>query len=302
MAKETAAQRARRLKSEAQATKDENNTISSAFGKQGIKAGVDVMDALLPKGSTGRIDTGLQMTKDAQGNDVIARDAQGNPIRTQETADVLNRYNDLSKGLDAGAYQATREQQQKGLDSDLKTQQQQLAKAQARGKVYGAAGAAQQANALTADSQKRADLEQQDKLANVGLINQGTKDYASQLNAQQAAETGKQEFNVQQTTGEAAARLSGVFNAGAMATGNRLSQAAIDVERQAIGRTGGGGGGATVKEPDSTPGASPTANTPPINTDPNRTNLPGSTGTTTTTNGPVLKTQLAKKTVAAKKK
>lgn len=81
-------------------------------------------------------------------------------------------------------YQAMREQMSKGIESNTQTSLASLAKAQSRGKVYGAAAGAQSANVLESAQRTKDDLEQQLMVKDVDFSRAG-----SQYNlAQQAAE------------------------------------------------------------------------------------------------------------------
>ena len=245
-------------KDEKARTEAENAAAGKTFGADNMNAGDWVIDKFIPPGSLGRISTGLMMQKDPKtGEDVPVTDAQGNPTRIGENQDVLNRYKDLSKGMSAEQYQAAREQQQRGLNSGLATTQAQLAKAQARGKVYGAAGAVQQANALRADSEKRADLEQQNKLADVKLIREGTDKYAGALAGLQTSERGGQEYNLGQVAAEKAGQMGAYFNTIGIGQGNKFTQQQLDLQKEALRgvsntRRGGGGGSTTpaAQEPE----------------------------------------------------
>lgn len=309
----TAAQKA--AKAEARRQKAQGQAATNVFGKNNMQAGNWVAEHFIPEGSLGRLEqnpqlqarqleqarqisTGIQTNPD--GSPMM--DAQGNPVRIGENQDVLNRYKDLAKGMTAEQYQAAREQQQKGLNSSLATSQAQLAKAQARGKVYGAAGAAQQANMLASADATRADLEQQNKLADINLIREGTSQYANSLAGMQAAERAGQqynaerktdtdkynienqrdtekyniegnqkvgEFNLGQIAAERAAQIGGFFNTVGMGQENTLANKELDLKRKALaaatgtGRRGSGGGAPVVKEPEVTGGKTPA---PKINT------------------------------------
>ena len=182
------------------------------FGQENMAAGRWVNRNFLPKNLVGRVDV--------------------NP--TAEDTSVLNRMNDLSKGLNADQYQAAREQQSKGLQSDLNTQMANLAKSQAQTRTYGAAASAQQANALRADSEKRADLEQQNKLADVNLINQGTKDYAATLKNQEDTTFEKQKYNAGNKMALAASRLGGFFNTVGIGKTDKQQADMLELQKQMI--------------------------------------------------------------------
>lgn len=133
----------------------------------------------------------------------------GNPIRNEENTRMLKKFESIMEnGLEAPEYQAEREQMSKGLDSDYRTSQAELAKAQARSKVFGAAGAAQQANLARADSEKRADVEQQLMLKGTELKRQGLKDWSGALAGRQDFEMQGQKVNLGQKNAMAEANLA----------------------------------------------------------------------------------------------
>lgn len=140
--------------------------------------------------------------------------------RSGETSDVLNRYNDIAQnGYGAGVYQAEREQMQKGMNSQLNTQMSQLAKAQARGKVYGAAASAQQANALTANTNSKNDIEQQLLVKGADVKNQALGQYSSNLtNAQNQEQANRLSYNSAMTGAQDRERVG--LNAYGNAMGN----------------------------------------------------------------------------------
>lgn len=226
-----------------------------ALGAENMAAGSYLADKFFSPGSMGRISTGIQMNPDG----TPAADAQGNPLRVQENAALLNRYQDLSKGMSADQYQAAREQQMKGVQSGLATSMGQLAKAQARGKVYGAAGAAQQANVLTDYQNKVQDVEQQNKLLDVNLIREGTDAYAGALGGMQATERQGMQFNLGQQAAEKAGAAGAYMNTIAAQQGNTLQNKSLEIAKKALGVAGGNkkkkSSGSTttqVKEPELT--------------------------------------------------
>jgi len=248
-----------------QQAKAEKGAAVKTFGADNMNAGNYVIDKFIKSGSLGRISTGQMMNPDG----TPQTDAQGNPIRIGENQDVLNRYKDLSKGMSADQYQAAREQQMKGMNSGLQTQMGQLAKAQARGKVYGAAGAAQQANALQGYQNSVADIEQQNKLADINLIREGTDKYAGSLAGMQTAERQGQEFNLGQVAAEKAGQMGAYFNTIGIGKGQKNTDRQMKMQEKALGVSGsgrrGGGGGSSVKEPDVTGGKPSTPNVSTVN-------------------------------------
>ena len=102
----------------------------------------------------------LQRYKDAAGNDIyttpeqqaaLARykqfsDQYADGGRSADTQDLIGRYKAGLEGYSSAESQGFREQAQRGIDQQMKTQLGQLRTTQARGGVRGASAAAQQAN------------------------------------------------------------------------------------------------------------------------------------------------------------
>lgn len=78
-------------------------------------------------------------------------------INENMQGDFLGR---MQNPYTAAAYQAQREQLGRGIQSNTQTSLSQLARAQARGKVYGAAAGAQQSNLIRAGEEQQGNMEQ----------------------------------------------------------------------------------------------------------------------------------------------
>lgn len=196
-------------------TKEARTAAQTVFGKNNMAAG-EYTAGLVP--------------------DALQLDAS----RAQETQDVLNRYNDISKqGLGSQEYQAERDQMNRGQNSALATNLNQLAKAQAQGKVYGAAAAAQQANALRGDEEARMNQEQQLGLKSEELKRAALGQYATQLGQAQNTELAKQQFNIGAQNDVTAARLGAFTNTIGNAQAARQGQISNEIAGQAINAAGG---------------------------------------------------------------
>lgn len=159
----------------------------------------------------------------------------GNPIRIGENKEVLDRYRSvMEKGMEAPEYQAEREQMSKGLTSDYRTAQSELAKAQARGKVYGAAAGAQASNLARADSEKRADLEQQLFLKGTQLKRDYLDKYSGALAGMQDYEMQASKVNLGQSNAEEAARISLLTNMIGAGMGKDYNQQAFELSNKAL--------------------------------------------------------------------
>lgn len=201
-------------------------------------------------------------------NDTLARTralatqfGTGQPDAAQ--ADVLARMQAGLGGYTSPEYQAQREEMQRGLNSDLATGMSQLAKAQSRGKVYGAAGAAQQNNLqMSADNNKN-ELEQNLMVKNIDESQKRLGDYG---NYEQGLQTGNlknaeeantdagnleanlrgeqvktQDYNIKQDEAANAARFNTLTGAGGMANQIEQNKAANQVSMAGVKAINGGG-------------------------------------------------------------
>lgn len=201
-------------------------------------------------------------------NDTLARTralatqfGTGQPDAAQ--ADVLARMQAGLGGYTSPEYQAQREQMQRGMNSDLATGMSQLAKAQSRGKVYGAAGAAQQANLQTSADNNKNELEQnlmvknidesQKRLGEYGNYEQGLQT-GNLKNAEEAntsagnleanlrgEDVKRQDYNIKQDEAANAARFNTLTGAGGMANQIEQNKAANKVSMAGVNAINGGG-------------------------------------------------------------
>lgn len=212
------------------------------------------------------------LTDQSQGplgsNDTLARTralatafGSGTPDATQ--TDVLARMKSGLEGYTSPEYQAQREQMQRGLNSNLATGMSQLAKAQSRGKVYGAAGAAQQANLQTNAQTSKDSLEQDLMVKNIDEQHKRLGEYgkyeqdlqtgnlknaeeanvsAGNLEANLRGEEGKrQDYNIKQDEAANAARFNTLTGAGGMANQIEQNKASNKVSMAGVNAINGGG-------------------------------------------------------------
>ena len=215
MGKKTAAQIAkeRYLRTKAKRQKDPKTAaIDSLWGTQGSLAGEALIDSLGMKGNfLGR----------------VSEDIPGQ-----------NEYLEMLKaglgGYTSPEYQAQREQMQQGLNSQYATAQQQLAKAQSRGRVYGAAGAAQQANLSRATQDSKNDLEQQLMVKNIDERQNRLTKYGSENSAAQKDVLERQKLNQGNTASEIAARTGVVTGTGGLAITNAQNAAMRRIQEEGL--------------------------------------------------------------------
>lgn len=139
--------------------------IAQMYGNESVNAAGALTGLLMPKGALGEVDTNVP------GAESITQDYQGLQNKYANRDDTQN---EVMAGLKSGLggytspeYQAQREQMMRGMNSNFATGLGQLAKSQARGKVYGAAASAQQANAITGQQQSKDNLEQDLMVKNI---------------------------------------------------------------------------------------------------------------------------------------
>ena len=197
---------------EASSTDPFRKAVEGLYGPQGYEAGQALVDKYLQPGSLGRMETGPS----AEQNEYTAKLKAG------------------LGGYTSPEYQAQREQMTQGLNSNYKTAANQLAKAQARGKVYGAAGAAQQANLSTGLQNSKNDLEQKLMVQNIDEMQKRLGAYGGQVNALQGQKMDAEKTNL----GQQAAETSGIINAftgmGGQAYAQRQQEEMNRIMRNAI--------------------------------------------------------------------
>jgi len=180
----------------------QDKAIEALYGKAATEAGMALGQKFYSDGSLGQV---------------------SNQIPGQD--EYLAQLKSGLGGYTAPQYQASREQMMKGQQSNYATAQSQLAKAQARGKVYGAAGAAQQANLATGNQASKDDLEQQLMVKNIDEQQNRLNNYGAANAAAQAAVLERDKINLGQVAAEKAGQ-AGAF------TGAAGTQAISDAQKQ----------------------------------------------------------------------
>ena len=123
--------------------------------------------------------------------------------------DVLDRYKAGLEGYTAPQYQASREQMMRGLNSNTQTTLSQLAKGQARGKVYGAAATAQQGNVMRAAQQNKDNLEQDLMVKNIDEQQKRLGEYAGEAGKQREEVFTREKFNIDEANKYKNAQMAG---------------------------------------------------------------------------------------------
>lgn len=166
--------------------------MGSLFGNQGVAAASAYMGQFLKPGFLGRLDDGSN---------------EGSAF-AKEQGDIRSRFEAGLGGYTAPQYQAQREQMMRGVNSNLQTSLGQLAKAQARGKVYGAAASAQSANALRGAEDNKNQLEQDLYVKNIDEQQKRLGEYANLTAGLREEQLGRQKTNLGQTAAENSAQQS----------------------------------------------------------------------------------------------
>lgn len=228
--------------------------LAKLYGTEGANAGTALINTFLKPGTLGRTDTNLAgATESLQRsgnlyNQAMTRSGDQNQIMAQMKAGL--------GGYTSPEYQAQREVMQRGLNSNLATNLGQLAKSQARGKVYGAAASAQSANAIRANDENKNQLEQDLYVKNIDEMQNRLKDYGSYTSglekdeyARRAdatkgyndTETGlrdeqleREKINLGQSNAEIAAQIGAYTGAGATAIAKAQNKAQNRISRKGI--------------------------------------------------------------------
>ena len=250
-AKITAAKKAAKRTTQ-QKVEPGQRAAEQGLGKNALAAGEYIANKYIPQNAQ-------QISTEANPN--VAQALQAQNQYTQATGDqraALARQNDIAQnGLGAQVYQAERDQLQRGQQSQFATSQNNLAKAQARGKVYGAAGAAQMANNVRANTEAGLNNEQQLMIQSANLKNTANQAYGNLANTEQAQLAGaanqysqatqaadaaaadKAKFNIGESDALTAARLGTIANTAGLVNANRTNQLQQGLGADSINAAGG---------------------------------------------------------------
>lgn len=214
-------------------TDPQASALEQLYGKGGVAAGQELVNQYLQPGSLGRMNTPGALGR-------VSTEASA------EQQQAMQRMQASLGGYTSPEYQASREQMQRGLNSNLQTSLAQLAKGQARGKVYGAAATAQQSNQIRGAEDIKNNLEQDLMVKNIDEQRSRLSEYSGQANtlygqnmaaqqtnlgqeqAERAAQTEAEKVNL----GQKAAETSGAINAITGMGGQSLLAAQIAAAQQ----------------------------------------------------------------------
>lgn len=174
-------------------TAAQTSALEQLYGKTGIQAGEELVNKYLQPGSLGRMSTPGALGR-------VSTEA------SPEQKAAMERMKAGLGGYTSQEYQASREQMQRGLNSNLATSLAQLAKGQARGKVYGAAATAQQGNQLRSAQNTKDNLEQDLMVKNIDEMRSRLGEYTGQANTLYGQNMAAQQTNLSQEQAERAAQ------------------------------------------------------------------------------------------------
>lgn len=231
--------------------------LSMLYGERGVNAGNALINKFLPEGALGRVYTDVGATPAAvdtmdRYNALNTKFAGRDDLQT----DVLARMKGGLEGYTSPEYQAQREQMQRGLSSNLQTSLSQLAKSQARGKVYGAAATAQAGNMARAAQQTKDTLEQDLMVKNIDEKQRRLFDYGQYGRGLTEEEYGRQaestkllgdearkvrdetlereKINLGQSNAEIAAQIGAFTGAGSTSLSERNLEEQRKIQRRAL--------------------------------------------------------------------
>ena len=218
-AKQAAAKAKKAKATPGQTGKPGNNSsdpLEKLYGSDAMKAAEELRQKFAAPGSLGSIN--------------------GGPSEMQQ--DYTNQLKAGLEGYTSPEYQAQREQMMQGVNSQYATAQDQLARAQARGKVYGAAGAAQQANLSTGLMNSKNDLEQKLMVQNIDEKQKRLGAYGANANALQAQDVDAQKTNMGNRAAEATAGLNAYTGIGGMAMTQQGNAQMQNIMKRALAAQG----------------------------------------------------------------
>lgn len=189
------------------------SALEQVLTPQGFAAGQEFLNKYLQPGFLGRF----------QG---------GGP--SAEQTEVLAKMKAGLGGYTAPEYQAQREQMQRGLNSNLATSLNQLAKSQARGKVYGAAASAQQANQIRANEENKNALEQDLYVKNIDEMSRRLGEYGGFANNLYGQQAEAQKINLGQEAAEKSSQIESILGLGGLQINKDFQEQMRKIMKQGI--------------------------------------------------------------------
>lgn len=187
------------------------SALGSVYGQAGINAANQFINEYLQPGVAGRVTTDLTNQQD-----------------------YVNQLKSGLEGYTAPEYQAQREQMQRGLNSSLETAMAQQARAQARGKVYGAAAGAQNQNLIRSAQNQKDQLEQDLMVKNIDERQNRLKSYGEAVGNLNSADLERQKINLGQQNAELSSRINAFLGISGQGLLNSQIKAAQDIQRKGL--------------------------------------------------------------------
>lgn len=248
------------LTPEQEAERANERALGKLYTPEGVNAGNALINKFLQPGALGRVDENLAGSEQSLGRygELQKKASTRDPMQDE----VLGRMKGGLDGYTSQQYQAQREQMQRGIQSNAATSMSQLARAQARGKVYGAAGVAQQQNLLQNAQNTKDNMEQDLYVKNIdemrsrnleyGQYGRGlqdeefsrqaaaTKAYGDEENRLRQEELERQKINLGQTNSELAAQIGAFTGAAGTALSQKNTRESNKISREGIRMINGG--------------------------------------------------------------
>ena len=250
----------------AQETPEQANerALADLYGAKGANAGNALINKFLdssidpatgqPRAPLGRVGTNLPGSEQSSKRYSDLYDTTQGRKPEQETA-LANMKAGLG-GYTSPEYQAQREQMQRGLNSNMATGAAQLARSQARGKVYGAAASAQSGNLIRGAQNQKDELEQDLMIRNIDEMDRrnlqygeygrgldteefdrraaATKAYGDESAAQRVETLDREKINLGQSNAELAAQIGAYTGAGATNLAQQNTEEAARIQEKGI--------------------------------------------------------------------
>lgn len=259
MAKKSAKERAREKAAQASNPNYRNDKqIANLYGAEGVNAGNALINKFAKDGSLGRVSTQVPGAEEIGMRNQNLLNASG--ASSAETLALKNMQAGLG-GYTSPEYQAQREQMRRGIDSNTNTSLAQLAKNQARGKVYGAAATAQVGNLANQAQQSKDRLEQDLMIKNIdemrsrnesfgkfgadsnqaafGRQNEATQNYNKATMDLGQSTLDREKINLGQSNAELASQIGLYTGAGSTAMQKAQQKAMNSIQKQGIAAING---------------------------------------------------------------
>lgn len=244
----------------------QNKALGSVYSPEGVNAGNALINKFMQPGALGRVETLSDNGTLATGQ-ANALERSNTLMGKAGTSPDMQMATDKMKaglgGYTSQEYQASREQMMRGQQSNLATGTAQLAKAQARGKVFGAAASAQNANLIASNNQSKDQLEQDLMVKNIDEQQERVNEFGkyssdTQKQGYEQAESAtnaynktaydlrnenldREKLNLGQANAETASQIGLFTGAGGSALAQKNTEESQKIQKQGIAAINGTG-------------------------------------------------------------